>query len=411
MEKKYFPIKTATACALKWSWTTLYLNTGVSATCHRTSKFKLTPENFSNFHNNSVVLEDRRQMLEGQWPETNCSYCRNIEQSGGVSDRMIQLELPDHMPLELEANFTALEVSPTIVEVFFDNTCNLGCLYCNPNLSSTIANENKKFGEFKKDRVHLQSVEKQFKNLIPHFWLWFDTGFKKLKRFGVLGGEPFLLKEFDILLDKIEKNGNPDCVLYMVSNLMISKTKLEHFVNRFRHLLITKKIKRVDISCSIDCWGIEQEYVRWGLDLVQWEQNFNYLLTQKWLTININQTISALTIKTMPELLTKLNLWNKQRPVGHWFGGVSPGPSYMKAEIFGNQEFQDTFDEILCLMPTITKENKNQKSYMAGIITQIKNSTVDLAEIKSLITYLDEKDCRRGTSWKNVFPWLEKYVV
>ena len=148
MSKTYFPIRTATSCQLKWNWTALYLNGGFSRTCHRTAETPLTPENFNNFHNTDVVLADRRRMLQGLWPETSCSYCRNIEESGGVSDRLRQIDAPDLSPPELVDDASAIQVSPTILEVFFNNTCNLGCLYCTPVLSSVINAENQKFGSF-----------------------------------------------------------------------------------------------------------------------------------------------------------------------------------------------------------------------------------------------------------------------
>jgi hypothetical protein len=409
MNKKYFPIQTDTACLLKWSWTTLFLNSGISSTCHRTSEHPLTVDNFNNFHNNPTVLDDRRRMLQGQWPDKNCSYCRVIEQAGGTSDRMVHLTIPELVPPELESNSTAIEISPTVVEVYFNNTCNLGCLYCGPSLSSTIDSENRKFGTFDQHGIKLQPSSGHFKDLVPYFWDWFDTGFASIKQLHVLGGEPFYQKEFDKLLEKIEEHGNSECVLNIVTNLMIDRSRLELYVSKFKKILATRKLKRIDITCSIDCWGPEQEYVRWGLKLGLWENNFNYLLDQKWLTININQTISALTIKTMPALLLKLKSWREHRSVGHWFSGVTPGPSYMKAEIFGNTEFRETFTEIMSHMPTETEENKKMKSYMAGIISQIESSEFNPCEIKKLIFFLNEKDRRRGTNWETVFSWLKEY--
>jgi hypothetical protein len=409
MSDRYFPIKTDTACQLKWSWTTLYLNSGFSRSCHRTSAYPLTPENFDNFHNNPVVLDDRRQMLQGQWPENNCGYCQEIESVGGTSDRIVQLSIPNLFPPELTKNLTQIEVSPTMVEVYFNNSCNLGCLYCDPILSSTINAENQQHGIFNQSGITLQPIDGNFKDLVPYFWKWFDHGFSKLKRLQVLGGEPLYQKEFDKLLDKIEENGNSECVLSIVTNLMVPQSRLEFYIERFKKILASRKLKRIDITCSIDCWGPQQEYVRWGLNLVSWEQNFNLLLKQKWLILNINQTISSLTIKTMPELLSKLNTWREQRKIGHWFSGITPGPSYMKAGIFNNTEFQKEFDIILSLMPETTEENKTAKSYMTGIMTQINHSSFDTTEIKKLIIYLDEKDRRRGTNWETVFPWLKEY--
>jgi hypothetical protein len=410
IEKKYFPIKTATACQLKWAWSTIYLNSGVTASCHRTGMSEITAENFSTFHNTPLKLADRTSMLQGKWPEESCKYCKDIEDLGGISDRMRQLTIPNLVPPELDHDNTAINISPTIVEVFFNNTCNLGCLYCNPGLSSTIETENKKFGDFKTKGIELVNSQNQFKNLSTYFWDWFPTGFKTIKRFQFLGGEPFFQKEFDRLLSMIEQYPNSDCEFNIVTNLMVSTEQLESYLDKFKKLLIDKKLKRIDITCSIDCWGPQQEYVRWGLDLNQWQSNFEILVTNKWIYLNINQTISALTIKTIPELLFKLQIWRQHRHIGHWFSAVSPGPSYLHPKILGEEFFEDA-EKILSLMPNITEEDKQAFAYMNGILNQIIESKQDLDEIAIMLVYLNEKDRRRKTNWRDIFPWLIKYEV
>ena len=413
MSNTYFPIRTQTSCQLKWNWTSLYLNGGFSRTCHRTAETQLTPENFENFHNTDIVLSDRKRMLQGLWPEESCSYCRRLEESGGMSDRLRQIDIPNMSPPELLDDPTAVVVSPTVLEVFFNNTCNLGCLYCTPFLSSVINAENQKF-DFDQPGLNLKPVDTHYKDLSPYFWKWFPTGFPKLKRFGVLGGEPMYQKELDKLLDMIEANPNPDCELNIVSNLMVSTDRVAMFVERFKHLTQTNKIKRVDITCSIDCWGPQAEYVRWGLDLDQWLKNFELMISNDWLYININQTVTALTIKTMPELLTRLAEWNKVMPVHQHFSLPAPGPSFLHPAILGGQEFKEDFEKILSLMPRATDEDKITHEYMSGIARSICASEVNPAEIKKLMTYLNEKDRRRGTDWEPLFPWLveyKKYVV
>jgi sulfatase maturation enzyme AslB (radical SAM superfamily) len=400
VDKKYFPIKTETACSLKWNWSTLYLNTGITASCHRTAYSELTAENFLNFHNTPLKLEDRTQMLAGKWPATNCAYCRDIEIVGGVSDRMRHSSIPNLIPTELETDPTATVISPVIVEVYFSNACNLGCLYCNATLSSTIDAEDRKFTG--------TVLDHQYKNLVPHFWEWFPEGFPKIKRFHALGGEPLIQKEFDKLLSMIEQYPNPQCELNIITNLIISRERLEKYVAQFKQLVATHKLAKIEITASIDCLGSEQEYVRWGLDLTQWMSNFEFLLEHKWLTLNINQTISSLTIKTMPELLIKLVEWRKQRRVGHWFSKVID-MDHMCADIFGPKQFADDITRILKLMPRLDNEDEIAYNYMKGIGDQILASEVNDIEIAKLIAYLDEKDRRRGTNWANVFPWLREY--
>lgn len=361
------------------------------------------------FHNTPLKLADRQSMLEGSWPENSCQYCKSIEANLGISDRIRHSTLPHPVPEELQLDSQAVRVSPTILEIYFNNTCNLGCLYCHSTLSSTIEAENKKFGYFKKGDVEIKVDKVHYKDLIDTFWEWFPVGFKKIKRFHVLGGEPFYQKELNQLINIIDQNPNQDCILTLVTNLMISREKLEQYIIKFKKLLKEKKLKRIDITCSIDCWGEPQEYVRWGLNLRQWEENFKYLMSNKWLYININQTITPLTIKTMSRLLEKLSEWRQERHVGHWFSAAEPCDPWMKPEIFGKREFETDAEKILQLMPRNNEENKIAYQYMDGIFKQILVDTIDQNQINNLLIYLDEKDRRRNTNWQTVFPWLIKY--
>ena len=407
MSNRYFPIRTATACQLKWNWSTLYLYSGKTASCHRTGWGNIDVENFDQFHNTDKKLQERTDMLAGKWPEHSCDYCRKIETAGGFSDRMLHLTIPNQSPPELETDPTAINVVPTILEVYFNNTCNLSCLYCLPVLSSKINQENIAFGKFDNGGVVLEQTGiNQNPLLIDKFWSWLRLNSLQLKRFNVLGGEPLYQTEFYQLIDYFEEVAHPDLELCIVTNLAIKPEKLHAVCERFKKLLIGKKIKRIDITCSIDCWGPEQEYVRHGLDLVKWQQNFEFLLSKKWIKLNINQTISVLTIKTMPELLNKLEQWRKIRPVGHFFSTVAPGPTYMIPAIMGKQVFGQDFDRIIDAMPRDTDEQKVAIEYMKGIQTAIEKSKIDPVEISKLKIFLDEKDRRRGTSWKSTFPWL-----
>lgn len=414
MANKSFPIKTATACPLKWSWSTLYLNSGTTGSCHRTSFTKINSDDFFDFHNTEMKIQDRRDMLEGRWPEKNCLYCKSVEHAGGTSDRMRHLSVPHLIPLELQNDPKAVVISPTLLEVYFNNACNLGCLYCSSSLSSTIFSENQTHGEFKQGQVWLKNHNSRYKDLVPYFWKWFSEKFSTISRFHVLGGEPLYQKEFVKLLEMIDQYPNPDCELNIITNLAVSEERLQQFVEKFKSLLVRRKLKRIDITCSIDCWGPQQEYVRWPLDLVQWEKNLTYLLSQKYLYLSINQTISVLTIKTMPDLLEKLAEWRKIHKIGHWFSEVDPGPDYLKPYILGGKIFQSDFEKILSLMPMDTDENINGHNYMQGIASHIVSHDPCPEQIRDLIVFLDEKDRRRNTRWRNLFPWLheiEKNVV
>ena len=190
-EKKYFPIKTETACQLKWNCSTVFLTTENTASCHRTNHHKFNTDIF-DFHNTPSKLEDRKRMLAGEWPVNGCDYCHNIELAGGQSDRITNLNFPGiHAPFELDSDPSAINVTPRILEVYFDNTCNLKCLYCGPHFSSLWDAENIKFGGpgFLKS-TNIESNKQKLFN-------WLKNNGKHLTVFNILGGEPLYQTELD----------------------------------------------------------------------------------------------------------------------------------------------------------------------------------------------------------------------
>jgi hypothetical protein len=59
---KRFPIVSDTACQLKWTWSTIYLTTENTASCHRTNHHRFDAD--FNFHNTASKIDDRKRMLD-----------------------------------------------------------------------------------------------------------------------------------------------------------------------------------------------------------------------------------------------------------------------------------------------------------------------------------------------------------
>jgi len=412
---KYFPIKTATACQLKWNWSTVYLYSGETASCHRTGHSKITPETFDTFHNTEKKQAERRRMLDGQWPEdVSCNYCQEIEQSGGSSDRIRQLGIPNQSPPELESDPTAVVIQPTVLEIFFNNQCNLSCVYCSPHLSSKINAEYVKHGRFEKNGLILQSrpIDSMYPAMLEKFWDWMNQHSTGLVRFTVAGGEGFYQPELETCLEYFESSNHPNLEFCIITNLTLPPEKLEKYIKRFKKLVASRRLKRIDLTCSIDCLGVEQEYTRYGMKVDAWIANFERLLEEPWITLHINQTISVLTIKTMPGLIEKIKAWKARREIGHFFSLVIPDPvqmtTYLIPNILGGKVFEEDFKHILELMPQDTNEDLLSFQYMEGIVKHYSQSTPVYSEMLKLKTFLDENDRRRGTSWAKTFPWLVK---
>ena len=69
-----FPIKKDPACLFKWTWSTIYLNSLRTASCHRTQLWPIDINNFDNFHNVPEKIVAREKMLDGEWPGHGCEY-------------------------------------------------------------------------------------------------------------------------------------------------------------------------------------------------------------------------------------------------------------------------------------------------------------------------------------------------
>lgn len=286
MNRKVFPIKTDTACQLKWTWSTVLLYNGNTNSCHRVGYTQLTPDTFNNFHNTDKKIADRKLMLDGIWPQGGCEYCKNIEDSGGQSDRQFHLQVPGLTPPELDTNPTAVEVSPRILEIYLDNVCNMSCIYCWDGFSSKIEAENNRFGPFSKNGIEIKNQgtrHPQFNELTEMFWSWMEKNSTTLRRFHILGGEPFYQKQFEVCLNFLETHYNPELEFNIVSNLKISPDKFQAMIERIKKLLVDRRIKRFDLTCSIDCWGDEQEYIRYGINMHEWRKNFEYAVSQHWI--------------------------------------------------------------------------------------------------------------------------------
>ena len=398
LKNKIFPIQTKTACQLKWNWSTIFLTTEKTASCHRTNHHKFDTDTF-DFHNTPSKLDDRQQMLQGEWPTQGCNYCKNIETAGGQSDRITNLDFPGiHAPPELDNNPLATQVTPRILEVYFDNTCNLKCLYCGPHFSSLWDAENIKFGDAPFNKSKNIEINKQ------KIFEWLKINGHHLTNFNILGGEPLYQSELEDCLELFEQYPAPELKLQIFTNLNTKIAHLKRVVARIKQLVDQNKIREFEVTASLDCWGLPQEYVRYPLNLVSWEKNFEYLLGERWINLIVSSTTTPLTIKTLPDLLQKIKEWNTIRPVYHYQNSVN-GPRYMFIDIFGDI-FIDDFNRALELKPNITPEEKSSRQYLEGIAKQSASNGPNELAIQTLFNFLNEIDRRRSTDWKKTFPWL-----
>lgn len=413
MNQKVFPIKTETACQLKWTHSTVFLTKLSTASCHRVNHNKFDLESF-NFHNTPEKLRDRQLMLEGKWPGHGCEHCKNIEDAGGTSDRILHLDFPGiTAPPELDSDLTATNVTPRMLEIYFSNTCNLKCVYCFPDLSSQINNENSKFGPFNKNNVKLpgfNNIPENFDIATDKMFEWLDANITSLNKLLILGGEPFIQKETRRLLDFLKTKTLPELDLVFFSNLTIDHEKFKKYIDTINQIKETSKLNQIQLVGSIDCWGKPAEYIRNGLDLELFVKNFEYVLHNTDFILSINSALGPLSIPTMSELVQQINHWSKTRTV-YWSLMKTGGKDYLHPTIFGDQLLNMGFQQAIDEFNDFGDPDKaNYKDYFKGIAMEISQSKPNIDHQISLKTYLTELDRRRGTDYTKTFPTIAELL-
>ena len=415
-----FPIKTATSCLLKWNWSSIFLNEGTTSSCHRNWHVPFTVDEFDNFHNVPYKIAHRESMLRGEWPESpdnlGCGYCKSIEDSGGRSDRMYMTETQfDQTPDELENNPTATNITPAVLEVFVSGVCNMACTYCKRTQSSVIANDAKKYNMPEFDNVYFGKPEQilppdLFNKYFDKLVSWLENNGTSLKRFHILGGEPFYQKETNELLDVWERYPNPNLILNVISNFSVKPAVFKKYVDKINNLVNNGKIQRFDLTASVDCWGDSQEYVRRGFNSEIFEENLLYALQDKSIRINFNATHSLMSLDDYPALLSKKVEWESitGNPIALY--GMLVSSIHVHPTMLGGDFFKDTISQIRKNHPLTTWDDQQAYENINGLLMQIEQSDTDLKSMKHFLTVYNELDRRHGSNWRSIFPRIAKEI-
>lgn len=180
----------------------------------------------------------KQQFSKNQWPDA-CSICNHRERNAGFSQRV-----DSHAMYKYDSN----TATPTIkdLQVSYKNLCNLSCIMCDVNGSSSvyeyaIANETVPINWNQDGTKHMKVNKKNLELIL-------DAA-PTLQNITLLGGEPFLIKEYIPILDKLSDS----CVVLVVTNGTVYNHEF------IKHLI---KFKSLTIMFSVDGYEIVNEALR-----------------------------------------------------------------------------------------------------------------------------------------------------
>ena len=317
-------------CLAKWLQVSLHLTTGKTHSCYHPPTHSIDREELlkdpSALHNTKQKKKERALMLKGERPK-GCSYCWNIEDSGNhYSDRHYRSLEPwaENYFQEVVQKGSEGHIIPSYVEVNFNQACQFKCSYCSPHLSTTWMEEIKQHGAYpttvphndmkKLKEIGLWPIPVKEENpYVEAFWKWWPELYPKLKVFRMTGGEPLIDHNTYRVLEYIKSHPHPKLELAITSNLCPPEKMMNRFQKELKEILKDKKIFRFMLFPSIDTWGRQAEYIRFGLNAEEFEKNVRMLIENiPEILISFIVTVNALSPFSLEDLLERILEWQKE---------------------------------------------------------------------------------------------------
>lgn len=410
-----------TFCAAKWYNATIWLDKGKTSSCHHPAFHQISTKaiktNPSALHNTEFKKRRRKEMLEGKRPH-ECDYCWKVEDIGEhvVSDRVFKTIIYDDLSnnaIPSKYNWEQ-DVHLKTLEIAFDRACNLACSYCNADFSTTWGKDIKQNGTYKNLITPDSSVYKMDGTqgyyppdngnpFIEGFWNWWPEIKNTLQEIRVTGGEPLIHPDFWKLLEFI-KQENKDIRVAVNSNLCVKPSQIQKLVEYSKHV-------ELHVYTSNESIGEQAEYIRDGLDWVQWKKNYN-ILSNHVKELHVMMTINSLCLPHLTALgdfILESRVSNNDK-TGYMSLNILRNPEFMSPLFAPNPLKKDTSEKI----KDWVEKNKSRmqdmeieswlrlSKYLNNVDFRPHGFLKDLH--KDFKTFYNEYDKRRGKNFDKCFP-------
>jgi organic radical activating enzyme len=416
--------KSASFCGAKWYNATIWLGSGQTTSCHHPLPHAIDLEeiktNPSAIHNTTQKKMERLMMQQGIRPK-GCEYCWRLEDAGTTSDRPHKSAIFSEEELNTAyATPSTQDVNLRTLEIAFDRTCQFACSYCNPAFSSTWAKDIKNAGQYRDlvtdgrghySHAHEGSQRYGFNEVNPYaeaFFAWWEQGLHKdLRELRLTGGEPLMSGHTWKLLDWFNEN-KPSCALAINTNLGIDKNKLNEFLDK------TEDIPHLEIYTSNEAVGHKAEYIRDGLDVIQWTANLVRVANAPQIkAVHVMCTINALCLSSLSKFLHgMITVRRTARAEMSFTLNILRFPSFQSPLVLPLEARQKCVDDLDKLLLTVNDlisdmEHEHIARLMRYLITAESphEGASPMPELeKDFKRFYMQYDARRGKDFAKTFP-------
>lgn len=254
---------------------------------------------------NSQSMKDlRKDKLEGV-KHDGCSKCYLQEDNGDQSMRIASNQFYekhfDRMVETTEEDGHSNDFRLLYWDFRFSNLCNFKCRMCGSSLSSKwYQDEMDIFGQAPQDRALIHVNDYSKKNIHEYI----DQFIGEVEEVYFAGGEPLMMDEHYMILEKLIEVGNTNCRIRYNTNFSMLKFKKWDVLELWKNF--TKKDRmNVRIFASLDAMGDVAEYARKGTNWAKIEENIKTVLDQNF-WFDLSCTVSILNIFQIPEFVDRL---------------------------------------------------------------------------------------------------------
>lgn len=226
----------------------------------------------------SKELSELQDNLTRNIKDPLCSRCWKNENNGVQSMRQSVLGDSDRIIYENKIQQVKLHVG---------KTCNLACMMCFPNVSSTWE---KLWSAEKPEEYEKGPGHDRYDDYIENY---IKKNLEDIRYIETLGGEPLFSKRFLNLLEWIAEQGRANTItLYIITNLTILTPRI---------IETLKKFKKSVLTVSLEGVGPVNDYIRWGSEFNNINDNIKEALKNNF-DIGILATVSSLNLHRIHEL-------------------------------------------------------------------------------------------------------------
>lgn len=375
-KKKFWLFKQARHfCSVPWNHFEVFSNGSIRTCAPGISLGNINDSSIEEILNDQPILSIKQDLLDDKL-NVNCNKCHRMTTDNEHFD-LRNYYNPMFKSFDIDyTDITAFELHG--IDLHWNNTCNFKCVYCFPQKSSSIAEEQK----LTVDKNNSENVNMIIDMVVKNQY--------SMKEIYLSGGEPLLIKHNALLLSQIE---NKDLPLRVNSNISLATDFNPVFaeIKKFKHVLWT---------ISSEAFDDRFNYIRHGAD---WSKFLNNLDTIKKLGHNIRLN-SVFFIGSIQSMFDNIEYFIKTHGITDITVNQLTGHQYLLARNAPDIVKQTALVKLHSLLDSGLIEFKSNAYY--NILRCQDELTHPVEDSTGYVKYFDQIDQLRGTNWRHILTEL-----